>query len=154
MVSDSIGNVYGLYVYIKNDIPTSLPLLRTALGRNLARIILLVSIPGAPQLLRSDWLYRHCEWLTNSKYEYLRRAGILVASMRRIKNVSAGILAEKISEASAIVASDSTLEGKKDVMSLLVQSRIRDLGHGSEGYKMSDSMMMEQVVCIGLLIYR
>ena len=68
--------------------------------------------------------------------------------MRRIKSVSASILAEKISEASAIVANDSTLEGKKDVMSLLVQSRIREFGHGSGGYKMSDSMMMEQVASI------
>jgi len=61
--------------------------------------------------------------------------------MRRIKNVSAQILREKVAETAAVPASDSTL--KRDIMSLLVQARTAE---ASGAYKMSDEMMMEQMV--------
>lgn len=60
--------------------------------------------------------------------------------MRRIKAVSAEVLQEKVSD-SAVSASDTA--SKRDIMSLLVQARKREEG---QGYRMSDEMMMEQVV--------
>ena len=71
----------------------------------------------------------------------------MVDSMHRIKRVSAQILDEKVADAAALAAGDSTLAGKKDVMSLLVQSRTQEKpSTGGSKMVMSDSMMMEQVV--------
>lgn len=61
--------------------------------------------------------------------------------MRRIKSISADLLAEKIKDAS----SQSDLESKKDVMSILVRARIADMAE-TEGYMMSDQAMMDQVL--------
>ena len=67
--------------------------------------------------------------------------------MRRVKRISASILEEKIADATAILAGDSAISGKKDVMSLLVQARMQESDEGS-GYRMSDEMMMYQVVSL------
>ncbi|KAI5117975.1 hypothetical protein M0805_004908 [Coniferiporia weirii] len=118
-------------------------LLNLQSGQNLALVIVLVSIPGVPALFRSEWMYNHRHWLL--RVPLLSTAHTLVTSMRRIKQVSASILEEKVAEAAAVSASDSILSGKKDVMSLLVQARVQEATDGS-GFKMSDSMMMEQVL--------
>ena len=64
--------------------------------------------------------------------------------MHRVKTFAASIVQERIQEARAVIASDSALPGKKDVMSLLVQARMRE--EDESGYKMSDEDMVEQVV--------
>lgn len=77
----------------------------------------------------------------------------LVDSIRRIKTISASILEERTKDAMAVAATDSSLAGKKDILSLLVQSRMQDRTHGAgAGSKMimSDEMMKEQVVCVML----
>ncbi|KAI0688622.1 cytochrome P450 [Cytidiella melzeri] len=116
-------------------------------GENAARIIALVSIPGVPRLLRTEWLYRHC-WLLG-KIPHLGPIEVLISSMRRIKAIAARILEERTKDAMAVGAADSLLAGKKDIMSLLVQSRMQDRRTGvGAGTKMimSDEMMMEQVL--------
>lgn len=117
---------------------------RLNIGKILALFMALVSVPGMPSLLGSSWLYNRRHWL--EKCGPLAPTSILLNSMRRIKTVSASILAEAKADAAAVAASDSTLAGKKDVMSLLVQSRLREAIEGP-GYRMTDAMMMEQVVC-------
>ena len=114
------------------------------LGINLGRIVLVISIPGIPSLLRTNWMYRHRHWL--GKVAFFQPLEVMVDSMHRIKQVSAQILDEKIADAAAL-AGDSTLASKKDVMSLLVQSRTHEKAStGGTKMVMSDSMMMEQVV--------
>lgn len=117
---------------------------RAHIGKVLALFMVLVSVPGVPSLLGSEWLYNKRRWL--EKCGPLAPTSVLINSMRRIKAVSASILAEAKADAAAVAASDSTLAGKKDIMSLLVQSRMREASEGP-GYKMTDAMMMEQVVC-------
>lgn len=64
----------------------------------------------------------------------------LIRSMYRIKQISAKMLEEKLAD-SAVAAEDTV--AKRDIMSLLVRARLADKG---EGYHMSDSAMMDQVV--------
>ncbi|EJD08216.1 cytochrome P450 [Fomitiporia mediterranea MF3/22] len=112
-------------------------------GSNLARIIALVSVPGVPYLFRTEWLYNHRHWM--EKVPLFAPGATLIECMRRIKRVSAMILEDAKSHAAAVVASDSTLACKKDVMSLLVQARMRE-GSSGPGFSMTDAMMMEQVL--------
>ncbi|KAF5367336.1 hypothetical protein D9615_010281 [Tricholomella constricta] len=111
------------------------------LSPNLARFIALMVIPGVPRLLASDWAYRHRHWF--SRFQNLAQAAILVDSMHRIKQVSAGILAEKMRD-SAVAASDT--EAKRDIMSLLVRARKADTEKDKGAYTLSDNAMMEQVL--------
>lgn len=74
---------------------------------------------------------------------------VFVSAIRRVKAISAQILEERTKDAMAVAAGDSTLAGKKDILSLLVQSRMMDRTNGAgAGSKMimSDEMMIEQVV--------
>ncbi|KAL5531870.1 hypothetical protein ACEPAF_5433 [Sanghuangporus sanghuang] len=111
-------------------------------GQNLARLIAVVSLPGMPKLIKSEWLYNHRHWLRN--WSHLKALSITIECMHRIERVSSKILSDANAHATAVASSDSTLKGKKDVMSLLVQARMNE-SDGS-GYKMSDSMMMQQVL--------
>ncbi|KAL5512545.1 hypothetical protein ACEPAG_3198 [Sanghuangporus baumii] len=111
-------------------------------GQNLARLIVIVSLPGMPKLIKSKWLYHHRHWLRN--WIHLKPLSIMIECMHRIERVSSKILSDANSHATAVASNDSTLKGKKDVMSLLVQARMNE-SDGS-GYKMSDSMMMQQVL--------
>ncbi|OCB91777.1 cytochrome P450 [Sanghuangporus baumii] len=111
-------------------------------GQNLARLIAVVSLPGMPKLIKSEWLYNHRHWLRN--WSHLKALSIMIECMHRIERVSSKILSDANAHATAVASSDSTLKGKKDVMSLLVQARMNE-SDGS-GYKMSDSMMMQQVL--------
>lgn len=111
-------------------------------GTNLARLIAVISLPGTPKLIKSEWLYNHRHWLR--KWSHLEPLSIMVECMHRIERVSAQILADAKTHATAVASSDSTLKGKKDIMSLLVRARMNETD--GSGYKMSDFMMMQQVV--------
>ncbi|KAG5645437.1 hypothetical protein DXG03_006261 [Asterophora parasitica] len=108
-------------------------------GPNLARFIAIMVIPGVPQLLASDWAYRHRHWFALS--QTLARIATLIESMHRIKQISATILAEKMQASVAISDTDT----KRDVMSLLVHARKAD-PEKDKGYAMSDEVMMDQVL--------
>lgn len=118
-------------------------------GKNISSSIAFLALPGAVRLTRSDWAYNHRHLFRN--LGPLAPMEILVDSMWRIRKVSAEILQEKIADSVAIAESDSTLAGKKDVMSLLVQARMREATDSR--LTMTDDMMMEQVVSISF-IYR
>lgn len=118
-------------------------------GANSARVIALMSVPGAPRLLRSEWLHPY-RWI----FKYIPQMApmeIFVDAVKRIRAISTQILTERTKDALAVSAGDSSLAGKKDIMSLLVQSRMQERkigGHGGANPKMimSDEMMTEQVV--------
>lgn len=106
-------------------------------GKNLAVLILLMSIPGFPSLMKTEWLYKRRHWFR--AWSLLAPIEILLASMRRIKTVSAQILKERTEEtATLIAAGDNTL--RRDIMSLLVEARLRG---SKDGFEMDDGMMME-----------
>ncbi|KAI0093728.1 cytochrome P450 [Irpex rosettiformis] len=140
-VSDSLHSPHNELAEAYHD------LLSLQNGKNSAAIITLVSIPGIPKLLRTKLLYNH-RWIL--KYlPQLAPMEILVDSIKRIRDISAQILAERTKDALAVGAADSSLAGKKDIMSLLVQSRMQDTTSGdgaSSKMIMSDEMMMEQVL--------
>jgi hypothetical protein len=120
-------------------------------GENAARVIALISIPGAAALLRSEWMYNHRHLF--KRIPQLAPIEVFVNSIRRIKAISAKIIEERTKDVMAIAAADSQLEGKKDILSLLVQSRMMDRTDGaSAGSKaiMSDEMMIQHVVCYSL----
>lgn len=64
--------------------------------------------------------------------------------MRRIRVVAAKIVEQRVKEAQESLDSDGALPPKKDVMSLLIQARMRE--EGEPGMKMTDEMVMEQAV--------
>ncbi|KAJ3814883.1 cytochrome P450 [Lentinula aff. lateritia] len=120
-------------------------------GRNLARLIAILSIPGMPAFLGSRLAWRHRKLI--AKIPLLSRAAILVDAMHRIKAVSASILREKMKEAEHLGNNEDTA-AKKDIMSLLVRARMADQkshqsvggGMGPAPYTMSDTEMMDQVL--------
>ncbi|KAF8868304.1 cytochrome P450 [Infundibulicybe gibba] len=109
-------------------------------GPNLARFILIMSIPGAPRLLSSGWAYRHRHWF--EMISTLAPTSIMMDSMHRIKRISSEILQEKLAD--SIRVSDT--DAKRDIMSLLVRARKADLAHEKGAYAMSDQAMMDQVL--------
>lgn len=66
--------------------------------------------------------------------------------MNRVKVFAAAIVKQRIAEAQEAMDSGGSIKGKKDVMSLLIQARMRE--EGEAGYRMSDEEMVEQVVCV------
>ncbi|GLB37392.1 putative cytochrome p450 [Lyophyllum shimeji] len=116
-------------------------LLNMQSGRNLARFIAIMVIPGVTRFLQSEWAYRHRHWFTY--FESLAPIAVLLDSMHRIKQISATILAEKMRD-SPVTSSDT--EAKRDVMSLLVRARKADMEKDKGAYAMSDNAIMEQVL--------
>ncbi|KAG6831946.1 hypothetical protein H0H92_006547 [Tricholoma furcatifolium] len=110
-------------------------------GTNLAKLALIMAIPGAPKFVGSKWAYEHRHWFT--KIQFFNEFSTLVDSMYRIKRVSASILREKM-EDSAVTVSDT--EAKRDIMSLLVRARKADMENDKNVYAMSDRAMMDQVL--------
>ncbi|TDL17333.1 cytochrome P450 [Rickenella mellea] len=106
---------------------------------NLVLFISLITVPGFLRLMKTEWMYEHRSWLTLIRG--LSPAATLIESMHRINNVASQILSEKTSEASAVMSGDTA--SKRDIMSLLVQARKREVG---EGYRLSDADMIEQVL--------
>ncbi|KAF9567301.1 cytochrome P450 [Agrocybe pediades] len=110
-------------------------------GSNLARLILLISLPGGPRFLASDWAYHHRHWL--EKIPLLPAVSKLVDAMYRIRRISRQMLEEKLKD-SNLILNDS--DAKKDIMSILVRARKAELDGGKGGYAMSDQAMMDQVL--------
>ncbi|KAF8070436.1 cytochrome P450 [Lyophyllum atratum] len=110
-------------------------------GPNLAKIIILMSVPGAPRLIGSKWAYDHRHWF--SKLSFFKATGSLIDAMYRIRRVSASMLREKLQD-SAVLVSDT--DAKRDIMSLLVRARKADLDKDKGIYAMSDQAMMDQVL--------
>ncbi|KAK7468924.1 hypothetical protein VKT23_003420 [Stygiomarasmius scandens] len=131
-------------------------LIRLQTGYNLTRFIAILSVPGVPKLLTSEWAWRNRKVI--GKIPSLDTAEILIDCMHRIKTVSAQILANKLEETEGLNSYDTT--AKKDIMSLLVRARKAEeesrekerskLGMGApagpEPYRMSDKEMMDQVL--------
>ncbi|KAJ4479334.1 cytochrome P450 [Lentinula aciculospora] len=107
-------------------------------GRNLARFIAILSIPGMSSLLDSEFAWRHRSYVGFSSFFHPAKIispYITHYTMHRIKTVSASILREKMKEAEYLESNEDTA-AKKDIMSLLVLVP----------YAMSDTEMMDQVL--------
>ncbi|KIK58654.1 hypothetical protein GYMLUDRAFT_694329 [Collybiopsis luxurians FD-317 M1] len=112
-------------------------------GTNLVKFIGTVIIPGMPRFLQTEFAYRH-----RNIFSYVSPLAPLTTvldSMHTIKRVSTQMVQDKIKESieSGMVEGDSELSGKKDIMSILIRARMREVG---DGYKMSDEAMMAQVL--------
>ncbi|KII92067.1 hypothetical protein PLICRDRAFT_50496 [Plicaturopsis crispa FD-325 SS-3] len=114
-------------------------LLNLQSGPNIARLILLMTLPGGPAFLRSDWAYKYRSWL--ARIPALAPAATMVDAMHRIKAISRQMLAEKMEDAATVQASDTA--AKRDIMSILVRARAAE---DKEGYQMTDAAMMDQVL--------
>ncbi|PPQ77754.1 hypothetical protein CVT25_011188 [Psilocybe cyanescens] len=116
-------------------------LLSLQTGVNFAGFMVLVSLPGGPRLLASDWAYHHRHWIAN--IPFLFPTSQLIDAMYRIRKLSARMLEEKMRD-SNMVLNDS--DAKRDIMSILVRARKAELDGGKGGYAMSDRAMMDQVL--------
>lgn len=67
----------------------------------------------------------------------------MIDSMHKIREISKGMLEEKMREGHAVVMEQ---ERKKDIMSLLVRARKESLENEPGGWNLSDEAMMDQVV--------
>ncbi|KAG5731248.1 Cytochrome P450 4C1, partial [Termitomyces sp. T112] len=85
-------------------------LLNLQSGPNLAKIAIIMSIPGAAKVVGSKWAYDHRHWFT--KVKFVSAVSKLIDSMYRIKRVSSEILRQKMKD-SAVVVSDT--EAKRDI---------------------------------------
>ncbi|KAF8587077.1 cytochrome P450, partial [Ramaria rubella] len=112
-------------------------LLNLQSGPNIATLIAFMTIPGFPQLIRTNCAYKYRNWLFRGSL--LSPLQILLSAMHRIKTVSGEILREKLAEADSLRDSES----KRDIMSLLVRARMNEK---EESYKMSDRDLMEQIL--------
>ncbi|KAF8175771.1 cytochrome P450 [Pholiota molesta] len=127
-------------------------------GKNLARFIFLVSIPGVTRLLASRWATEHRHVF--AWFAFTEKLYDLLGCMSAIRRVASGMLAEKLADAAGVQAD---AEAKRDIMSLLVRARVaaqRDaekrtgsdggaqarVGAGREVYGMNDEAMMDQVL--------
>ncbi|KAF9057557.1 cytochrome P450 [Panaeolus papilionaceus] len=110
-------------------------------GVNLAKLSFLVTIPGVPGFLASNWAYK---WRNVfRKLPVFSHIGDLVDAMYRIKQLSKAMLAEKMKDADLPL---SDMEAKRDIMSILVRARRAEMDGGKTGYAMSDRAMMDQVL--------
>ncbi|KAM6492860.1 Cytochrome P450 [Amanita muscaria] len=113
---------------------------RVQSGPNVLKLFYSMSIPGALKFVRSKWLYAHREWLKYTKPS--ADLGLLVESMQSITQLARGILDEKIKES----ASESAIEAKRDIMSILVRARKEELEKGPTVYTISDDVLTDQVL--------
>lgn len=139
-------------------------LLTLTIGPNIARLILLMVIPGSPRFLASKWAYRHrdlFDYLPSLFCEFIFQTNIfsfpssslrapliiidgistLVGSMYKIRRLSKQLLQDKLQEAGHV----SDIDAKRDIMSILVRAQKAEK-EGRDGYKMTDQAMMDQVV--------
>ncbi|KAF8152306.1 cytochrome P450 [Crassisporium funariophilum] len=110
-------------------------------GPNLAKFILILSVPGAVRFINSDWAYQRRHWFR--KFYATAQLAPLMESMHEIRKISAVMLKEKLRDTN-IAASDTN--AKRDIMSLLVRARKTDQDSKAGGYAMSDEAMMDQVL--------
>ncbi|EKM75454.1 hypothetical protein AGABI1DRAFT_132240 [Agaricus bisporus var. burnettii JB137-S8] len=109
-------------------------------GPNIARLILLMVIPGSPRFLASKWAYRHRE-LFDYLPTFFYGISTLVGSMYKIRRLSKQLLQDKLQEAAHV----SDIDAKRDIMSILVRAQKAEK-EGRDGYKMTDQAMMDQVL--------
>ncbi|KAJ6570721.1 cytochrome P450 [Mycena sp. CBHHK59/15] len=102
-------------------------------GPNLAKLVAIMSVPGAARLATSEWMYTHRAWL--SRLPLIGSFERLVDAMYRIRTISQQMLRDK-----SVAPQDTAT--KKDIMSLLV--RANAAGEGAGG--MSDEAMVDQVL--------
>ncbi|KIY67416.1 cytochrome P450 [Cylindrobasidium torrendii FP15055 ss-10] len=107
--------------------------------RNFVLLAGLVSIPGMPALLNSNWISD--SWLFNALAP--RLVSTLVESTHTIRTISKRILSERMLAMSAIHSSD--LSTKKDIMSILIRARHAELVKDGT-YSMTDEAMVDQVL--------
>lgn len=119
-------------------------LFTTSLARVLMAFTAAFTIPGARQFLTSKFAYNHRHWF--KMIPWMGALETVLTHMATIRRVASGIVQERINEARAVMESDSVLPGKKDVISLLIQARMKD--ENDAGFKLSDEQLMEQVVSI------
>ncbi|KAJ7619418.1 cytochrome P450 [Roridomyces roridus] len=110
-------------------------------GVNLAKLVAVISIPGAPRLLTSDFLFRHRAWV--GRLPVISTLEHLIDSLHRIRTISRKMLREKTEDLSVAPEDMST---KKDIMSLLVRARKAELDADPSVEAMSDTAMVDQVL--------
>ncbi|KAF7297213.1 hypothetical protein MIND_00954400 [Mycena indigotica] len=115
-------------------------LLELQSGPNIAKLVAIMTIPGAARIANSDWIYEHRHIL--GKLPVISKLEQLVDSMHHIRRISARMLQEKMADLS--VSPDDTTT-KKDIMSLLVRSRKAEMDSGASD-TMSDRAMVDQVL--------
>ncbi|KAM6492864.1 Cytochrome P450 [Amanita muscaria] len=113
---------------------------RVQSGPNVLKLFYSMSIPGALKFVRSKWLYANRQWLNYTQPS--ADLGLLVESMQSITQLARGILDEKILES----ASESAIEAKRDIMSILVRARKEELEKGPTAYTISDEVLTDQVL--------
>ncbi|KAJ6494059.1 cytochrome P450 [Mycena vitilis] len=116
-------------------------LLQLQSGPNLAKLVAILSVPGASRLAVSEWMYRN-RWIIG-KLPVVSSFETLVDALFRIRAISAGMLRAKTADLS--VSPDDTTT-KKDIMSLLVRARKADLDADPTADAMSDTAMVDQVL--------
>ncbi|KAL9708590.1 hypothetical protein Ac2012v2_008259 [Leucoagaricus gongylophorus] len=111
-------------------------------GPNLAKLTLLMFIPGMPRLLASEWAYHRR--LIFEKISFFHQISTLIGSMYEIRKLSKKMLEDKFKE-TTVHGSDT--DAKRDIMSILVRARKADQeGRAGEQYTMNDQAMMDQVL--------
>ncbi|KIL64507.1 hypothetical protein M378DRAFT_11503 [Amanita muscaria Koide BX008] len=109
-------------------------------GPNFAKLLYLMFIPGMLKLMRSSWLYERRHWLDIIPFTgYFR---VVNESMYRITKISEKLLEQKTNESITLPES----EMKSDIMSVLVRSRKNSLEKDSKAYRISDEIMVDQVL--------
>ncbi|KAJ7456302.1 cytochrome P450 [Mycena galericulata] len=116
-------------------------LLELQSGHNLARLIAVISLPGATRALASDWLYRYRVLI--GKIPVFGSLERLIDSMYRIRGISQEMLRSKTADLSV---SPDDMSTKKDIMTLLVRARKADLDADPSAEAMSDTAMVDQVL--------
>ncbi|KZV75242.1 cytochrome P450 [Peniophora sp. CONT] len=110
-------------------------------GPNMAKFMAVVSVPGVPALLNSR-LGLALAPLFRCIYGF-DTVSVLIESTYKIRQLSRGILRERMAESEGAVKGDSEIEGKKDILSLLIRAR---KGETKDGYQLSDDALVDQVL--------
>ncbi|KAL0580962.1 hypothetical protein V5O48_001054 [Marasmius crinis-equi] len=115
---------------------------------NLFLFGIVLSIPGIPRLIKTEWAFRYRKLI--GLIPGFKPTSIMIGAMHRVREISAKILKQRVAEAEAITAEDTS--GKNDIMSILVRARIETLrrqqlsGDSDDSYAMSEAEMMDQVL--------
>ncbi|KIK54347.1 hypothetical protein GYMLUDRAFT_177521 [Collybiopsis luxurians FD-317 M1] len=100
-------------------------------------------IPGMSKFLQTEFAYRHRHIFSHIKL--FASLTTMIGSIHTIKRISAQMLQEKIKESIELgmAEGDSERSEKKNIMSILMRARTREVGNR---YRMSDEAMMAQVL--------
>ncbi|KAF9448070.1 cytochrome P450 [Macrolepiota fuliginosa MF-IS2] len=109
-------------------------------GPNLAKLILVMLIPGGPRFLSSDRAYHYRNLF--KRIGFFRDLSTLVESMYTIRQLSKKMLEDKLRESVHV----SDMDAKRDIMSILVRARKADQEENTANYTMNDQAMVDQVL--------